>query len=619
MSVKGVTQRRKNRHVEPESFLGRISRLSREASDHADEETRFGIAKEVLRDTLDLASFCPGANAASWNIAEVGTRQFDRCMPILIRPGNEPILDFFCSIALLRAIIDRHLDRLARKEVVAWGHFIMGTAPRKAIIQADLKGTPGIKGILDARYHPRKQNHGLGILCVYLSADWLTRFLSTHASTLQKVHELARDTRSQLQLTPDGSYLLARVDKLVQTMPSALESKEGQALVQAVGPLVEEVESLDLGDDFLREMGKAFDTKLAVEGLDAVGRQMLFHAYVCPCPDRISTLGYIPDVSYRSPVNRNELSSLALQVFLPNSLPVDAEEWHMWSSLVSMVGREKSVHDFSRRAEQLGFQQGEYMISHEVDTPIGILNLERDRLSAEGKLAIDYMEMWRRFVKREWSEALPEELDELFRKKSRLFEIGFRFGYARALRRSQVPKRVVNGRLEFWPYSDLLQQTGQWLDFDIELPDRLLYGESAWVFQVKTWLLFFLIASCQHVIKYAFAGVARFDDWSDAKGVRRAQLTVTCRRRDRRTHVIEIANSGDDRPPEPPCHTDVIRPIGSGEFGSIEMPVPQRDKDRGAARVVTIHPSRRTPGTGIDSARWVAEIVINEPRRDNNG
>lgn len=269
------------------------------------------------------------------------------------------------------------------------------------------------------------------------------------------------------------------------------------------------------------------------------------------------------------------------------------------------------------RAEELGFQRGEYMISHEVDTPIGILNLERDRLSEEGRMAVDYLELWRRFIKREWSEALPKELDALFSRNNRLMVVGFRFGYARALLRSQVPKHVVKDRLEFWSYADMLLQMPRWLDYSIDLPEDLLTGNAGWVFQVKTWTLFFVIASCQHTIKYAFNGAGCLDDWDDNGNIRRAWLNVRWKRVNQHTGVIEIINSGDDRPPEYPCHTDVIQPIGSVDFGKIDLPVPRADVENNTAKGVKIFPSRKVTNTETGQINWIAEIIITDIRSDH--
>ena len=259
----------------------------------------------------------------------------------------------------------------------------------------------------------------------------------------------------------------------------------------------------------------------------------------------------------------------------------------------------------SLKSKELGYQRGEYMISHELDTPIGILNCERTGLSDEGKMAVDYLELWRRFIKREWTEPLPIAIENLFESNDALLKGAFRFGYTRAIRRSLVPKLQHNGRPEYWSWKDLLKNRDAWLDVEINLLDSITTEANApWVYQVKTWLLFFLISSCYHVIKFSFGNVTFVSNWQTINGLRRGAINISHEYNSvSDSYKIRIVNLGGVQSPEPICHEDYIKPIRSQGLGTINLPPV-------AKKHVKIRTFRALETKTREITKWLAEIII---------
>ena len=611
MSAKGASRKYSGDNINVTEFLGRIAGLSREPRVHANPEDRFDAAKELLRDALDLVPACPGGNIASWNIAEGGNKRFQGDVPILVRPGHEIILDFFCSIALLREVIDRHLSRHEPGKAVSWGHFIMGDARTKPIIHSDLGGTNLIRGVASASYEPREDNRGLGVLDVRFSRPWLIRIREKHFKTAQEIHRLAAQTRASLPLREDHGYILARVDDLVAQMHRTIKNRV-DGLVQDIGPLVADVAAVEFDDSFCSELLHAFGAGRMTDDLRAVARQMVFHALACPCPDQLSFLGYVPDISYLDRETGNELSSLALQVFLPTPLSSDALEWRVWSSLVSMVGREKSVHDFSSREGRRGFRKAEISLSHELNIFFGNIRKSSDQLMgrlpadvarnlADILLALDYIDVYRRILGGQGSDALPT-LSNIFTPDV-LAETSFRLAYSRAMYRGWVPEKL-DGTI--WTAEELWSVRSNWLQCDICLPawiqpetlcgrgfdPRATYG--------AFWTLFLLIGAQAHAMDVAFPMNVR-DRWNgDDLGDQQALVWVKYEQK-APGWQIEVGNRGSrSRDLVPGGRT------GSREVISSLKPEPIRGWE------FMIHDAhwREDSSGGNPVGAWIAQVCV---------
>lgn len=298
---------------------------------------------------------------------------------------------------------------------------------------------------------------------------------------------------------------------------------------------------------------------------------------------------------------------------LPSSMREECEE--LFRTIVSPIEELSFAHINSERSKAVGFQQGEFMISHEMDTPIGVLNRDRSKLSQGGRLAVDYLELWRRQIKRDWSDAMPPEMNHVYRSKGALLEAALRLGYERALRRSKVPRHVVNGRLRFWEPDELLRDLDRWLDVSIELPEDIMSGESGWVFQAKTWLMFQLIDACHHAMTYAFEKCRRFDDWAAADALRRARLELSWSDSGDGVLSILLVNTGSEERGEREGGTQgdgVLHPIRSSHVGIVRMPFargPRGDADR---RRVTVWPSQFAGRSPEGAFCWEARIEISK-------
>lgn len=262
------------------------------------------------------------------------------------------------------------------------------------------------------------------------------------------------------------------------------------------------------------------------------------------------------------------------------------------------------------RAEELGYQEGEYMISHEMDTPISVLNREREHLSLNGRLAVDYLELWRRLIKREWSDAMPPEMATVYESTDALLQTALRFGYARSLRRSKVPRRVVDGRLRFWEFEELFHRLDQWLDVRIDLPEEVMLKQVPWAFQAKTWLMFHLIGACHHGITFAFEDCKRFDDWASAQTLRRARISVFWETPNDNVIRIKLMNTGFAMPPERAPEGTSCSPIRSSHFGPIQMPVAESASGLSDRRQVTVCPPSVIKALPKGNALWEAWIEI---------
>jgi len=296
---------------------------------------------------------------------------------------------------------------------------------------------------------------------------------------------------------------------------------------------------------------------------------------------------------------------------LPLSMREECEE--LFRTIVSPMEELSFAHINSERSKSVGFQQGEFMISHEVDTPVGVLNRERENLSQGGRLAVDYLELWRRQMKRDWSDAMPPEMNQVYRTRGALFETALRLGYERAMRRSKVPKRMVDGRLRFWEPDELLRDLDKWLDVSIKLPEELMCNEAGWVFQAKTWLMFQLIDACYHTIRYAFERCRRFDGWDSADSLLRSRLDLSWDDSGEGVLSILLVNSGsenaDDREGGKQ-EGNLLRPIRSKHIGVIRMPVARGTRGNADQRQVTVWPAKLAARLPDGACYWEARIEI---------
>lgn len=623
MSNNGEQARSSELQPDNDRFLLSLFELSRSAFDHGPSENRRKAASDLLHKAL---SFCgPAAlsgSIESWNVAQEGDLRFEGDVPILSRPGDPNLLTFYFAVVLLRRALGsvdirggQYTD--ASPSATTWGQFLMGKARKKMILQADLAGV--LDGTDEIRITPTlklESNTDTGdrfrfhLLDVKLGRAFLESLRERHRDFLNHIMSDARKLAEPMitEAGPTGGgmaeYLLAKV----------LEKGKSHGIkaYQAAGvDVLRDLDESAVEHKAKGQLAKAFGIEADTVGIIPFVRQLILQAFACPPGDAIRAVAFVPDIAFKDFGKRQVVTSTAVQIFLPSPLPPESPLWKMWAAMVSLAGREKSVHDFSRRAEQLGYQQGEYMISHEMDTPISLLNQEREKLSQSGRLAIDYLELWRRHIKREWSDAPPPEMEAVYQSKGALLQTALRLGYARALRRSKIPRRVVDGRLRFWEFDELLQDLDHWLDVNIEIPADVMSGKAPWVFQTKTWLMFQLIGACHHVITFAFGECKRFDDWDAAKKLKRARLDLTSTAPSPNVLRLSLVNTGGPQQKDAAQDGGTLAPIRSSNFGVVQMPIAADDSDRAPdRRRVTVCPPKRANQVSKGVFLWEAWIKI---------
>jgi SAM-dependent methyltransferase len=257
-------------------------------------------------------------------------------------------------------------------------------------------------------------------------------------------------------------------------------------------------------------------------------------------------------------------------------------------------------------SEDIGYSKGEYTISHELDTPVGILDMERERLTEDGQFALDYLELWRRFVKREWSDELPSGLESAFRTNGRFFERAFLLAYMRSSFRNLLPKRKTKTGQKICSRSEVLRHLDQWLDLDVSIPDCIQTGGTRWLFQARCWLMFFTIGGIHHAIEHAFRHVPAFENWASAKGIRKAGLTVSYEQGDNQL-VLRVQDATDDSEPVKPVQVPYLSAIRSNSFGDIRLPPVD-------GFAVTISPFKMNGKDAEGRAVWCATVTAERER-----
>ncbi len=275
-------------------------------------------------------------------------------------------------------------------------------------------------------------------------------------------------------------------------------------------------------------------------------------------------------------------------------------------TLPSMVrGEEKRIELIGTVAEKRGEQESELSISHDIDAPVGVLsNQEYDRLSDEGKLAVDYLEIWRRFAKRAFDDDLPRSISRMFSDSESFLEGIYRLAHARAMRRGVVPINEVSD--EAFTAQELLNNSEYWLDKMILLPDELLLERSvALILFAKSWLLFFSIGAAHHTIAYAFSRLPELEDWEASRaGILRSLFQVDYHEVESGL-LLRVSNRGGRiEAPEIPMSNSMVKQLSSSNFKSF----PVYDGDR---RVEILHGFAQEPSPDSPkSALWTAEIMI---------
>jgi len=274
-------------------------------------------------------------------------------------------------------------------------------------------------------------------------------------------------------------------------------------------------------------------------------------------------------------------------------LPVEMREAceELFRTIISPIEELSFANVNSETAKKAGYKQIEYAISHDLDTPLGVLFKEWDRFSDDGRLAVGYLEMWRRFAKRDFKEPLPEALDAVFNDPEALLRMLFFLAYERAWRRGKLPSKLDQGYLRKWTRDELFNEREKWLEVSLEMPKEFTAVSDIISSQLKVWLMFTLIGACYHAIRYAFENVRRFDDWGHADEVRHGFISLFSRLDRSGGTEIVIQNSGTEISDEASA-IEKMRDnmaIGSSSLGTVSLAEVQGGD--GLIRQIEVSPS----------------------------
>lgn len=276
----------------------------------------------------------------------------------------------------------------------------------------------------------------------------------------------------------------------------------------------------------------------------------------------------------------------------------------------------EAMLSFESRGEKKGEINSELSIAHYIDTPIGILQEEWDRLSDAGKLSVDYLEIWRRFAKRDFVKPLPRSIETMFADRDEFVRGVFGLWRSRAGRRGVAPKSSKTG--ECLSVEELLSNAQCWLDLNVDLPAELCDSNPPeWVNFARTWLLFFATGSAHHVIDWAFTRCfIDFNDWNNPR-IRRCIYNIGYERDDTGI-IIKVTNSGslEYRPPSMFNarlieDMKVTQELSSGQFKILPCHAPSGE--------ISVFPEaaklkeNRVMENGLEFGVWEARIVVRFP------
>jgi len=282
--------------------------------------------------------------------------------------------------------------------------------------------------------------------------------------------------------------------------------------------------------------------------------------------------------------------------------------------LADITGRYLLTQDVEFFAVHHGETNSELSIAHDIDTPISVLQEEYDVLSESGKLAVDYLEIWRRFAKRDFNGQLPKSIDQLFDNSQLFFKSVYALGHYRAKRRNMAPRDTQTKKQI--ATAVLLENSSSWLDVDIKFPAELFERTSEkWVSFTKTWLLFFAIGAAHHTIAYSFEKCHKPTSFDDNR-IRRSLFKINFKKTDEGI-LLQIINRGDTAEAPPSMfHSSLMDDLVESKKIELTSNSFTRLPSYEVNREPSIYPTnaRLLKDEKNGAALWVAEIQINMPK-----
>ena len=276
-----------------------------------------------------------------------------------------------------------------------------------------------------------------------------------------------------------------------------------------------------------------------------------------------------------------------------------------------IIKRCYSVVSSHNEALRHGEIKAELSIAHDIDTPISVLQEEYDVLSESGKLAVDYLEIWRRFAKRDFNGQLPKSIDQLFDNSQLFFKSVYALGHYRAKRRNMAPRDTQTKKQI--ATAVLLENSSSWLDVDIKFPAELFERTSEkWVSFTKTWLLFFAIGAAHHTIAYSFEKCHKPTSFDDNR-IRRSLFKINFKKTDEGI-LLQIINRGDTAEAPPSMfHSSLMDDLVESKKIELTSNSFTRLPSYEVNEEPSIYPTnaRLLKDEKNGAALWVAEIQIN--------
>jgi len=211
-------------------------------------------------------------------------------------------------------------------------------------------------------------------------------------------------------------------------------------------------------------------------------------------------------------------------------------------------------------AKEAGFNKGKHSeenwIAHELAWPTSVLQKHRTSFPAIVGFAADFLDLWIRWVRREFGKTPPEYINRLLEQgpSQELLDLVLAAAWYKVMDsgKALIPCHEPATSSYFWTWQELscADALREWLDWQVEpigewaLRNQVV-GKAA--NETKTWLLSFLIASLSHSLGYAFSRCKSLSGWNPPpKGLRRAAVALKLVDRGNEAGPsLEIQNRGD--------------------------------------------------------------------------
>jgi hypothetical protein len=354
------------------------------------EAGRYSLFSDLLREMYSCSVNRLAMMALeSWDVTrEDFSARFDIETPVLYTDIAH--LNVFRAIALIRDM-NEHIAASnplwGQRHALSFMHFILGSGARKHAFIVDLTGVPDLAAH-EARLWSGDTDPDVSeadrirppVIQVQLPGKRISCLRQANGRLVSLMESMLNRSRSKL---PKASVEVPAIAKLSDLVAGAA----GSAVMRDDFPAVEMAEALRLFEALQHEVNRDLrDMTVAVRIARWVGqqelteadplaiaatdflRQAFLQAVLAPRIDGCSVAVVIPDMSHTVSAAGNEIgsaapeaieaSSLAVQYFPRGTVCPSDPEFSFWAAMISIVGRGKTVHDFSILERERGMREG---------------------------------------------------------------------------------------------------------------------------------------------------------------------------------------------------------------------------------------------------------------------